>query len=65
MTYETTICRVQEIVRILTNGTPPLSESLALYEEGVGLLRAADATLTDMERRAKELMSDPEADTGE
>lgn len=65
MTYESSIRRAEEIVSILTNGTKPLSESLALFEEGVGLLRAAEAALTDIERRAKELMSDAESDTEE
>lgn len=65
MSYEMSIRRVEEIVHILTNGTKPLSESLALFEEGVGLLRAADVALTDIELRAKELMSDAESDTEE
>lgn len=58
MSYETSVRRLEEIVSILTNGTKPLAESLALFEEGVGLVRAADAALGAIETRAKELMND-------
>ena len=58
MSYETSVRRLEEIVSILTNGTKPLAESLALFEEGVGLVRAADVALGAIEARAKELMTD-------
>lgn len=64
MSYETAVRRLEEIVSILTNGTKPLAESLALFEEGIGLVRAADAALTGIEARAKELMNDA-ASSGE
>lgn len=57
MSYEAAIRRLEEIVSVLTTGTKPLAESLALFEEGVGLVRAADAALTGIEARAKALVA--------
>lgn len=56
MPFETAVQRLQEIVRKLANGSQSLTESLKLFEEGAALVRAADAALTDIEARAKELM---------
>ena len=39
MTFESAIARLEEIVRLLESGSAPLDESLALFEEGVGLVK--------------------------
>jgi exodeoxyribonuclease VII small subunit len=50
-TLEEALTRLEEIVRLLEDGQLGLSESLARYEEGVGLLRAAYDLLEHAERR--------------
>ena len=39
LTFEAAIARLEEIVRALESGSAPLDESLALFEEGVGLVK--------------------------
>lgn len=62
MPFETAVQRLQEIVRKLGTGSQSLTESLRLFEEGVALVHVADAALTDIEVRAKELMRSQAAD---
>jgi exodeoxyribonuclease VII small subunit len=49
--FEKTLARLEEIVRFLEEGQIGLDESLAGYEEGVGLLRKAYEVLEKAERR--------------
>jgi exodeoxyribonuclease VII small subunit len=49
--FEKTLARLEEIVRFLEEGKIGLDESLAGYEEGVGLLRKAYEVLEKAERR--------------
>lgn len=65
MTYEAAVRRLEEIVTVLTSGTKPLEDSLSLFEEGVGLLRVADAALGGIEARARDLMSDSPGNAAE
>ena len=44
-TFESAIARLEEIVRSLESGSAPLDESLALYEEGVKLVRFCNEKL--------------------
>lgn len=49
--FEQSIGRLDEIVRHLEKGDLPLSESLALFEEGTGLLTACSKMLDEAEQK--------------
>jgi len=53
MTFETAIARLEEIVRMLEGGSAPLDVSLALYEEGVSLVRLCNNRLDNAQQRVK------------
>jgi exodeoxyribonuclease VII small subunit len=55
--FEDSIRRLGEIVEALENGELPLEESLRLFEEGVKLARASQATLDGAEKRVEELLA--------
>ena len=60
MTFEDAIARLEEIVRALESGSAALDESLALFEEGVGLVRLCTARLDSAEQKVKILTKDPD-----
>jgi exodeoxyribonuclease VII small subunit len=55
--FEDSIRRLSEIVDALEAGDLPLEQSLKLFEEGVKLSRASQATLDGAEKRVEELLS--------
>jgi len=55
MTIEEQLARLEEIVEQLEGEQVDLSKALALFEEGVGHLRAAAGTLAEAEGRVKRL----------
>ena len=55
MTLEATLARLEHIVVRLDEERMELNDALALFEEGVTLLRAAAGVLTDAEARVKRL----------
>ncbi|MBQ8208802.1 MAG: exodeoxyribonuclease VII small subunit [Clostridia bacterium] len=56
--FETSMVRLEEIVRSLENGSADLDAALALYEEGVGLVRKCGKMLDDAEKKIKILQKD-------
>jgi exodeoxyribonuclease VII small subunit len=54
--FEEATRRLQQIVAELEGGDLPLDRSLALFEEGVRLARAAEERLDRAERRLEELL---------
>jgi exodeoxyribonuclease VII small subunit len=56
MTYETAITRLSEIVRLLESGQLTLDDSLALYQEGVGLARLCEKMLNETEAKIELLI---------
>jgi exodeoxyribonuclease VII small subunit len=54
--FEQSTRRLQQIVTELEGGDLPLERSLALFEEGVRLARAAQEELDRAERRVDELL---------
>ncbi len=60
-TLEAALERLDEIVGRIEGEALPLEESLALFEEGVGLLRSADATLAGAGDRVRLLLEDGDA----
>ena len=55
MTLEQTLDRLDEIVTRLGEDRMELDEALALFEEGVSLLRTAAGVLTEADARVKRL----------
>jgi len=56
--YEKKMTRLEEIVERLEERDIPLGEALALFEEGVGLVRELDTILHGAEGKIRELMDD-------
>ena len=54
-TFEQSLARLEEIVRLLEKGDAPLAESLGLFEEGAGLIRACGELLDDAEQKVVQL----------
>jgi exodeoxyribonuclease VII small subunit len=50
--------RLEEIVRRLEDETLELEAALALFEEGVGRLRAAQARLDEAETRVRQVLDE-------
>lgn len=57
MTFEIAIARLEEIVRMLEGGNAPLDQSLALFEEGVALVKLCNSRLDSAEQKVKILTS--------
>lgn len=55
--FEASLGRLTSIVEKLENGELGLEESLALFEEGVRLARAAQTRLDAAEKRVEELIA--------
>ncbi len=55
MSFEQSMGRLDEIVKTLENGTAPLEESLALFEEGTGLVAACSKILDEAEQKVVKL----------
>ena len=55
--FEEALTRLDEIVKALESGSSDLDASLALFEEGIKLVRLCSARLDDAEQRVKVLIS--------
>ena len=55
-TFEQNMARLEQIVRSLERGDAPLEESLKLFEEGTGLVRACGTLLDEAELQVKKVM---------
>ena len=55
--FETSMARLDEIVSSLENGSADLDSALALYEEGIGLVRKCGRMLDEAEKKIKILQS--------
>ena len=49
--FEELMTRLEEIVQLLERGNAPLEESLALFEEGTGLIRRCSSLLDGAEQK--------------
>lgn len=54
-TFEQSLQRLEEIVRLLEKGDAPLAESLSLFEEGAALIRACGIQLDEAEQKVVKL----------
>ena len=55
LTFEKAMDRLEEIVSLLESGDSPLDESLALFEEGVKLVKLCNSQLEKAENSVKML----------
>ena len=61
-TFESAIARLEVIVRALESGSAPLDESLALFEEGVSLVKFCNEKLDGAEQKVKMLTVSPDGE---
>ena len=59
-TFEQQIARLEEIVAALEKGDAPLADSLALFEEGTGLIKKCSVALDQAEQKVEMLVKAPE-----
>ncbi len=64
-TFEESLNRVEEIVRLLEKGDIALQESLSLFEEGSALLADCDQMLDSAEQRVMLLQKGENGETEE
>lgn len=57
-TFEELMRRLELVVTRLERGELSLEQSLATYEEGIGLVRAAQGRLDGMDQRLEQLLAD-------
>jgi exodeoxyribonuclease VII small subunit len=62
LSYEQALERLTQIIRAMENDKIPLEQSLALYEEGVGIVRRLSAELDDAERKIKILQQNAQGE---
>lgn len=55
LSFEESMQRLEEIVRLLERGDVPLEESLALFEEGSGLISQCSKLLDNAEQKVIKL----------
>lgn len=55
LSFEQSINRLDEIVKLLERGDAPLSDSLKLFEEGTALITNCDALLNEAEQTVMKL----------
>ena len=65
LSFEGAVSRLDEIVSALDNGTAELDKSLALYEEGIKLVRLCTSKLDEAEAKISILQRDAEGNLSE
>ena len=60
LSFEQAMGRLEEIVKQLERGDAPLEQSLALFEEGTGLMGRCAAQLDRAEQKVRLLLAGPE-----
>ena len=60
MTFEASMQRLEQIVRIMERGDAQLDESLKLFQEGTELVRACEKMLTDAQLQIQKVMTAPD-----
>lgn len=57
MTFESSLQRLEQIVRTLERGEAPLEESLKLFQEGTELVRNCETMLEKAELQVKKIIT--------
>jgi len=65
MTFEDALNRLEQVVSKLEQGETPLDESMALFEEGTGLVRTCSAALEQAQQRVTILMKNADGSVSE
>lgn len=65
LSFEEALAKLEEIVALLDSGNAPLDKSLALFEEGAGLVKLCSAKLDNVEQRVKILVADKDGEINE
>lgn len=65
MTFESAISRLEEIVRALEAGSETLDNSIALFEEGIALVKLCNSKLDGAEQKIKILVASPDGTLNE
>ena len=60
MTFEASMVRLEQIVRIMERGDAPLEESLRLFQEGTELVRNCGKLLEEAQLQVKKIMTAPD-----
>ena len=60
MSFEDSLARLEEIVKLLEKGDAPLAERLGLFEEGAGLIRVCGKLLDEAEQKVVQLRKGPD-----
>ena len=60
MTFEQSMQRLEQIVRIMERGDAQLDESLKLFQEGTELVRNCEKLLNEAELQIKKVMTAPD-----
>ncbi len=55
LSFEAALTRLEETVRMLESGSVPLDDSLALFEEGIALVRLCNSKLDNAEQKVVKL----------
>ena len=58
--FEASMQRLEEIVRVMERGDMPLEQSLKMFEEGTALVRSCAAMLDEAEMKIVKLMKGPD-----
>lgn len=56
--FETSLARLEELVRMLESGNAGLDESLSLFEEGIALVKYCNTKLDEAEQKVKVLLAE-------
>lgn len=64
-TFETSMTRLEQIVRAMERGDVPLEESLKLFQEGTELVRNCQKLLDDAQLQIKKIMTAPDGSPAE
>ena len=60
MTFEASMVRLEQIVRIMERGDAPLEESLKLFQEGTELVRNCGKLLEEAQLQVRKIMTAPD-----
>ena len=65
MTFEESLARLDEIVRLLERGEATLGESMKLFEEGTKLIKSCSSELDAAEQKVVKLKKGPNGEMQE
>jgi len=60
LSFEESVARLEEIVRLLEQGDAPLEQALTLFEEGTQLIRSCEKLLDAAEQKVIRLQKGPD-----